>query len=191
VLGLRFATPPDWARTALEDPTALLRDHYFCETKAAARARALVRAHGIERPSLVSALGPLVAEEEEHARLCRRFLKERVAEPGPVLPDPYVAELRRRALGGGRGDLLDQLLAAGLIEARSCERFGLLADGCGDLPLGRFYEDLFAAEARHHSLFLALAGDLFEEPLVRSRLEAMSRIEGAIAASLPWRCAIH
>ena len=46
--------------------------------------------------------------------------------------------------------------AGALIEARSCERFALLAPRL-PAPLGDFYAGLQAAEARHFELYLGLA----------------------------------
>ena len=46
---------------------------------------------------------------------------------------------------------VDRLLIAALIEARSCERFGLLRDHLSDAELAAFFGGLFESEARHHS----------------------------------------
>ena len=53
---------------------------------------------------------------------------------------------------------LDQLLAAALIEARSAERFTLLAPRL-PAPLADFYAQLAASEARHFELYLGFARD--------------------------------
>ena len=52
---------------------------------------------------------------------------------------------------------MDTLLCCALIEARSCERFGLLAEHVPDAELARFYSGLLAAEARHHRVYLERA----------------------------------
>jgi tRNA-(ms[2]io[6]A)-hydroxylase len=162
-------------------------DHAFCEDKAAAMARSL----GRQFPILSRPMEALAKEEEGHARQCRAFLKERGVPFSPPHRDPYVSALRRRALGGGSGELLDKLLVACMIEARSCERFQLLADACRGASLGRFYEDLVAAEARHHVLFVELAADAVGDVRARSRLIHIARIEADIVSSLPWTSRIH
>ena len=92
------------------------------------------------------------------------------------------------------GSLADRLLVGALIEARSCERFRLLADALGARgdALAAFYDELFACEARHYTTMLDLAvavrGD---EPRVRERLADLARAEGAIAARLGVRPTIH
>ena len=48
------------------------------------------------------------------------------------------------------------MLCSALIEARSCERFALLAPRLAP-PLGTFYAQLQRSEARHYELYLRLA----------------------------------
>ena len=50
---------------------------------------------------------------------------------------------------------VDRLLVAGLIEARSCERFHVLAEHVQDPELAEFYRSLFESEARHHTTYTA------------------------------------
>ena len=57
------------------------------------------------------------------------------------------ALIRRREPGRA----VDRLLVAGLIEARSCERFDLLRKHVDDVELADFYGSLFESEAGHHA----------------------------------------
>ncbi len=66
---------------------------------------------------------------------------------------------------------VDRLLVAGLIEARSCERFRTLADHVTDHELAEFYRSLFEAEARHHTTYVRLAKHFAPEDVVMQRLE--------------------
>lgn len=52
---------------------------------------------------------------------------------------------------------MHKLLIAGLIEARSCERFRLLSEELEDVELRKFYRKLMISEAHHYTLFLKLA----------------------------------
>ena len=72
---------------------------------------------------------------------------------------------------------------AGLIEARSCERFSLLADHVADQELRDFYRGLFESEARHHSTYVRLACDFAAEDAVRERLHWLAAAEAAIIAT--------
>ena len=71
-------------------------------------------------------------------------------------PGRYAAGLRRELRTSEPGRKLDLLLSGALIEARSCERFRLLAERLPE-PLGRFYGRLAESEARHFELYVGLA----------------------------------
>jgi len=191
MLHLRYETPAAWTEAALADKHALLLDHRFCEGKAAAMARAFIRRYGDQYPCLVPLMRDLAAEEDQHIVLCDGFLKEWNAPLGPHHGNPYVTELRRQVHSKGGGRVLDQVLMAGMIEARSAERFKLLAVRCRGETLGRFYEDLFASEARHHVLFCQLAVDLFGEERALGRLDEIAQIEAEIMRARPWGSHIH
>ncbi len=87
--------------------------------------------------------------------------------------------------------LLDRLLLAQLIEARSLERFQLLAEHLADRGLGALYEDLLASEAGHRALFGRLARGLFPAPDVERRQAQLWALEGEILAALPFAYRVH
>src|SRR5262249_59522096 len=94
---------------------------------------------------------------------------------GPKLHELVSKHEPRRAV--------DRLLVAGLIEARSCERFGLLRDRLADRELANFYGSLFESEARHHSTYVQLAKEFQPEEAVRQRLAELAEAEGKIIAA--------
>ena len=55
--------------------------------------------------------------------------------------------------------LIDKLICGAFIEARSCERFAVLAPYV-DKPLGDFYISLLRSEARHYQDYLTLAEEI-------------------------------
>jgi len=80
--------------------------------------------------------------------------------------------------------LLDLLLTGALIEARSCERFGLLAPRL-PAPLASFYAQLQRAEARHFLQYLEFAA---REPGIdpgarERRLHELACAEAELATS--------
>jgi tRNA-(ms[2]io[6]A)-hydroxylase len=94
----------------------------------------------------------------------------------------------------GEPRLRDRLLISSLIEARSCERFGLLAAAApdaGEPRLGTLYRSLFEAEARHHSLFFDLAVQVCGDGDSRARLAELQEVESELCRVLPARAAIH
>jgi tRNA-(ms[2]io[6]A)-hydroxylase len=190
MLALTYDTPPAWADGALADLPALLLDHYLLEVKAACQARWLETHCGERLASSLRDLRALGKEEEAHAKRVQTFLRELGDGARPRGENRYVRGLRRHISRTGFA-LHDRLLVSALIEGRSCERFRLLARAARGTALGGFYEDLYAAEARHYAFFLELAAEVAGEDAVRTRLAELARFEGELVASLPHGARIH
>jgi len=191
MLGLHDLTPPAWAQAVLQEPERLLMDHLFCEYKAAAMARRTLKLHGAKYPLLKKLMNELAEEELRHAAQCEQLLvpmKRPAPEHGGNL---YVQGLRQLAMRTGNGCFLDALLVNSLIEARSAERFKLLADVARGTELGRFYEDLFASEVNHYLLFVALSVDFFGKEKSLARLEDLRAGEATLLRSLPSGPRMH
>jgi tRNA-(ms[2]io[6]A)-hydroxylase len=79
------------------------------------------------------------------------------------------------------GRKLDLLLIGALIEARSCERFRLLAPRLPQ-PLAGFYAQLEQSEARHFELYIGLSRDRAPETW-RARLGVLAAREAELATA--------
>jgi tRNA 2-(methylsulfanyl)-N6-isopentenyladenosine37 hydroxylase len=198
---LTVPSDPAWARAALRDLDAVLADHAHCEMKAASNALSLAARHP-ENPSIVAALADLAREEIGHFQEVLVWLARRSIALGPPPKDHYAAALRRVRVELGPTDLpplVDRLLVAALIEARSCERFKLLIEvleGEEHAELRAFYARLLAAEARHYRAFvdLAVTSARGDEAAVALRLSGLAALEGAIVSRLheePLRATMH
>jgi tRNA-(ms[2]io[6]A)-hydroxylase len=182
MLGLTSRTPEGWARTALRDEVALLRDHAHLERKAAGHAITLLG----QVPEATDGILRVAREELDHFDRVCALLRARGAAPGPDRGNPYVKLLARRAERG----LLDRLLRMSLVEARSYERFCLLAaEATGDLKA--LYEDLKESEAGHHAFFLKLAYERFPRESVRERWAALADEEARVMSGIPFGQRIH
>jgi len=206
MLCLTQATSARWVEAALADLDAVLVDHAHCEMKAASNALSLaVRASQV--PQVVGHLVSLAEEELSHFRRVLGELERRRIPLGPPPLDAYAAELRkivraeRKGVPAGNGfaataALVDRLLVAALIEARSCERFRLLAEALrerGPADLHALYQELLAAEARHFRTFVDLAHEVArpDDAWVDARLEVVAHLEGALSTRLAGRPTIH
>jgi tRNA-(ms[2]io[6]A)-hydroxylase len=190
VRSLEWATPPEWVERVESELPALLSDHAHCELKAAATAQALV-AKNTEDRELVEQLAAMAGEELEHFQRVTCELYSRGATLRPQEPSPYAAALRSRSAATRSSLLLDRLLLAQLIEARSLERFQLLAEHLADRELSALYRDLMASEAGHRALFGRLARGHFPAPIVERRQAALWALEGEILAALPFAHRMH
>jgi tRNA-(ms[2]io[6]A)-hydroxylase len=194
MLCLKVPTDAAWAAEALRDVDAVLVDHAHCEMKAASNALSLATRHPADA-ELVRALTDLAREEIEHFQRVLALLVERAVALGPPPVDTYAAALRRAAhqLPRGPGDAasaVDRLLVGALIEARSCERFKLLAEATADKPehaaVHALWNDLLASEARHYRTFVDLATRVAggDRAAVLARLERVASAEADIVETL-------
>ena len=187
---IRGRTDPRWVKTALEHIDALLVDHAHCEKKAAATALSLVASYP-QHDRLVRRLSSLAIEELRHFRGVYRIIRRRGGELTPDRGDPYVQQLLKHMRHGPAQRLVDRLLVSGVIEARSHERLGLLANAFDDPGLAAFYADLAAAEAGHAELFVDLAHSVGSNEDVDARRDAWTCAEAEILAGLPIEPRIH
>ena len=187
-LPLLCRTPARWASAALAEPLALLNDHAYLEKKAASNALELLnRWPGpICPPDWAGTLAAIANDETAHLSLVVRILARRGGRLERTHRNPYANALRSLVRkGSGNEELVDRLLISALIEARSCERFDLLARESNDRELTRFYHRLGSSEFGHYTVFLRLARYAVPEPEVQRRWAELLEAEAAIIAAQP------
>jgi tRNA-(ms[2]io[6]A)-hydroxylase len=185
---LRAATPPAWVEAAIAGWRGLLVDHANCEKKAASTAVALIFAYP-EDTQLGLALSRLAREELRHFEQVQGAMTELGVAFIRQKPGRYAAGLRRELRTSEPGRKLDLLLSGALIEARSCERFRLLADRLPE-PLGAFYSRLEQSEARHFGLYVGLARERYPNEW-EPRLEALAGVEAQLATCADGELRFH
>lgn len=188
---LQAATPPEWVDEAIERWDALLADHANCEKKAASTALALMFAYPEDR-ALATRLSRLAREELRHFEQVDKLMQQAKLPYVRQKPGRYAAGLRAELQTHEPRRKLDLLLMGALIEARSCERFRLLAgrDAARESvlppPVAELYRGLEASEARHFELYLRLAEQHASALGIKDwyrRLEALSAVEADLVTS--------
>ena len=152
---LTVSTPEAWLEEACRRLPELLLDHANCELKAASTALGFLYRYP-DRLALVQRMSRLAREELRHFEQVRALMDEMQVPFQRMSASRYAGALRETARRDEPGKLLDLLLIGALIEARSCERFALLAPRLPVL-LSRFYSGLLASEARHFEHYIAFA----------------------------------
>lgn len=182
MLHLQSESTTRWLNQVAENLDEILIDHAHCERKAASVAMNLINAYTEDR-ELCAEMAIIVNEELEHFEMVLLRLDQRGIRFRRLPPGPYGRQLNGliRTAEPGRG--VDRLLTAGLIEARSCERFRLLSEHVNDPELAEFYGSLFESEARHHTTYVRLAEHFAPRAEVRRRLEELSAQEAEIIAT--------
>jgi tRNA-(ms[2]io[6]A)-hydroxylase len=176
---LAAPTPAAWVEAACEHWQELLLDHAACEKKAASSALALIFAYPeFEQQNL--ALSRLAREELRHFEQVTRLQRDLRVPFRRLRPARYAGSLRALIAAREPQRRIDLLLTAALIEARSCERFQLLAKRLPP-PLGPFYAELEPVESRHAQLYLRWAEQGGALPAaLAERLAAFSAAEAEL-----------
>jgi tRNA-(ms[2]io[6]A)-hydroxylase len=183
-------TDPGWAARAAPQIDELLVDHAHCERKAAGTAVRILFQYP-ERIALQAPLAALAREELAHFEEVLEQLAKRDIAFGRQQPSEYAGRLRSTARSRDPERLVDTLLCCALIEARSCERLGLLAAALPDPELAGFYSGLARAEARHQGVYLELAETAAPRAEVRARLAELAAHEAHVIATVRPAARLH
>ena len=187
---LKQPTSFAWIEQALSNLDTILLDHSHCERKAASTAVNMMFRYPAHH-KLIRQLTAIASEELEHFELVNQLLEQRNIPLAPLDAPPYGAKLKSQIRRSEPDRLLDLLLISAIIEARSYERLGLLAEYCPDKDLAKFYKGLMPSEARHYGVYWLLADHYYKREAVNRRLEELSEFESNILATVHPKPRIH
>ncbi len=158
MLGLKFETETSWAEIAKDNLQQILTDHAFLEQKAASNAVSIIINYS-EETELVQSMSEIAIEEMEHFKMVHDFMIKRGMVLGREQKNDYAIQLQKffTKTKDRTKALVQRLLIAALIEARSCERFKVFSENMEDEELSKFYNDLMISEANHYTIFLGFA----------------------------------
>jgi len=167
MLGLKSDTDIAWVKIAENNLQQLLTDHAFAEQKAASSAVSLIINYS-EKTELVQALSDHAIEEMEHFKMVHEIMVSRGMTLGMDQNSAYAKNLIKffPKTKDRQQSLINRLLMAAMIEARSCERFSVLSKNMEDKELAKFFGDLLASEAGHYTLFLGFARKFMDREIV-------------------------
>lgn len=192
MLGLKLKTDPRWATIAESNLEEILTDHCWCEQKAAANAMYII-INNAEKEDLVTEMTNICIEEMQHFQMVHDIIKARGYEFGRERKDDYVNDLVKfTKKGGSRNDaLIERLLFAAMIEARSCERFKVLSENIKDKELANFYRELMISEANHYTTFLNFARKYKEKIDIEKRWKEWLEFEGELISNYGNKETVH
>ena len=173
-------TPAEWVQEASSRLPEMLLDHANCELKAASTALGFLYRYP-DRGKLAQRMSRLAREELRHFEQVRSIMEDMGIPFRRLSASRYAGRLRDEVRDEEPYKLLDMLLVGALIEARSCERFAVLAP---HLPksLGKFYRGLLASEARHFEHYIGFAKSEcgIDEDEIEARLAELKAVEAAL-----------
>lgn len=192
MLGLKFETATSWVEVAKDGLQQVLTDHAFAEQKAASNAVSIIINYS-EETELVSAMSEIAIEEMEHFKMVHDFMIQKGMVLGREQKNDYARHLHSFfPKTNDRTDaLIQRLLIAALIEARSCERFKVFSENIDDPSLSEFYKDLMISEANHYTVFLGFARKFQDRKIVDQKWEALLEYEAEFMKNRGTRAKVH
>lgn len=192
MLGLKFETSTSWVEIAQSGLQQVLTDHAFAEQKAASNAVSIIINYS-EETELVSAMSDIAIEEMEHFKMVHDFMVARGMVLGREQKNDYAKHLHSFfPKTKDRTDaLIQRLLIAALIEARSCERFKVFSENIEDQELSKFYKDLMVSEANHYTVFLGFARQYQDRRIVDKKWDGLLAYEADFMRNRGTTAKVH
>ena len=192
MLGLKFETETSWVEVAENGLQQLLTDHAFAEQKAASNAVSIIINYS-EETKLVSDMSDIAIEEMEHFRMVHNIMVKKGMVLGKATKNDYAIKLQKffQKTGNRTEALVHRLLVAGLIEARSCERFKVFSKNMKDQELSQFYHDLMRSEAGHYQLFIRYARKYMDETIVNKKWRDLLAFEADLMKNRGKLAKVH
>ena len=187
---LQQSTSASWTDIVLNDFDSFLLDHALCERKASATGLGLVSRYP-DKTKIISSLIEFAREELDHFYQVYQVLEQRNIQLISDTKSHYATAMNQLKRSKGKERFLDDLLIVGLIEARGCERLGMISKALPQGTLKDLYLELTRSESRHHSLFVRLAKQYFSEETIQKRIATLAIEESKIISTLPLRASMH
>lgn len=192
MLGLKFETATSWVDIAKSGLEQVLTDHAFAEQKAASNAVSIIINYS-EETKLVQAMSDIAIEEMEHFKMVHDFMVARDMILGREQTNDYAKHLHSFfPKTHDRTDaLIQRLLIAALIEARSCERFKVFSENIDDEELSAFYQELMVSEANHYTVFLGFARAYQDRAIVDKKWDGLLAYEAEFMKNRGKTARVH
>lgn len=175
-LGCR--TTDSWVSAAVDNLPLIIQDHANCEKKAAGTAMNLMFRYEFSY-NLQCKLAQLVREEMLHYEQVIDIMNERGQAWQNLSASRYAKGMLKHKRTFEPVAMVDVLIIGAFIEARSCERFAMLAEVINDARLAKYYRYLLKSESRHFEDYLALAQSLSIDD-IDERVEFFRQVEAEL-----------
>tara|TARA_B110001450_G_scaffold148597_1_gene138925 strand:+ start:1763 stop:2344 length:582 start_codon:yes stop_codon:yes gene_type:complete len=192
MLGLQFETETSWAEIAKVNLQQILTDHAFLEQKAASNAVSIIINYS-EETALVKEMSSIAIEEMQHFKMVHLLMVKRGMVLGREQKNDYAIRLQKffNKTKDRTEALIQRLLVAALIEARSCERFKVFSENMEDQELSKFYSNLMISEANHYTTFLKFAREYQDREIVDQKWNALLAFEAEMMKERGSLAKIH
>ena len=139
------------------------------------------------------AINEIAIEEMQHFKMVHDFMVKRGMVLGREQKNDYALQLMQffKKTGDRKEALIQRLLIAALIEARSCERFKVFSENMENEELSKFYKDLMISEANHYTVFLGFAREYENREVVDKQWNSLLTFEAEMMRNRGTEAKVH
>ena len=176
---LHIPTAARWALQLESHLDKILLDHTHWEKESARMCLNLLLAY-CDNEELSKAMTSMINDKLNRFQTNRELLKTLGIKFQRIQPTGYNRRLKELIINKEPQRVVDRLLVTALADARSNERFSVIADSCEDPKVAKYYKSLVDKDRENYVTYIDLASGYIDEGLVFERLDELANYEATL-----------
>lgn len=176
---LHIPTPARWALQLESHLDKILLDHTHWEKESARMCLNLLLAY-CDNEELSKAMSSMINDKLNRFQTNRELLKTLGIKFQRIQPTGYNRRLKELIINKEPQRVVDRLLVTALADARSNERFSVIANSCEDPKVANYYKSLVDQDRENYVTYIDLASGYIDEGHVFERLDELANYEGTL-----------
>ena len=176
---LHIPTPARWALQLESHLDKILLDHTHWEKESARMCLNLLLAY-CDNEELSKAMTSMINDKLNRFQTNRELLKTLGIKFQRIQPTGYNRRLKELIINKEPQRVVDRLLVTALADARSNERFSVIADSCEDPKVAEYYKSLVDKDRENYVTYIDLASGYIDEGYVFERLDELANYEATL-----------
>ena len=176
---LHIPTPARWALQLESHLDKILLDHTHWEKEAARICLNLLLAY-CENEELSKAMTSMINDKLNRFQTKRELLKTLGIKFQRIQPTGLNRRLKELIINKEPQGVVDRLLVTALADARSNERFSVIANSYEDPKVVKYYKSLVDKDRKNYVTYIDLASGYIDEGHVFERLDELANYEAIL-----------
>ena len=176
---LHIPTPARWALQLESHLDKILLDHTHWEKESARMCLNLLLAY-CDNEELSKAMSSMINDKLNRFQTNRELLKTLGIKFQRIQPTGYNRRLKELIINKEPQRVVDRLLVTALADARSNERFSVIANSCEDPKVAKYYKSLVDQNRENYVTYIDLASGYIDEGHVFERLDELANYEATL-----------
>lgn len=176
---LHIPTPARWALQLESHLDKILLDHTHWEKESARMCLNLLLAY-CDNEELSKAMSSMINDKLNRFQTNRELLKTLGIKFQRIQPTGYNRRLKELIINKEPQRVVDRLLVTALADARSNERFSVIANSCEDPKVAKYYKSLVDQDRENYVTYIDLASGYIDEGHVFERLDELANYEATL-----------